>query len=198
MKKTILFDFDGVIINTFDNAFAVSRMIYPTLTLEEYHEKWNGNINHATWPAEKAENPPDFQMEFGKLLKDIEIDPAKKQVLVELSEHFDFHIISSTDSQTLKTFCETNDIHHYFGDILGRDVHTSKVVKFQAIFKKYKLNPHECIFVTDTVGDIEEARASGVGTIIAVADGYQRRETLESAQPTCLIDSIVDLPGVVY
>ena len=85
----------------------------------------------------------------------------------------------------------------YFGDILGYDIETSKVKKFKTLFEKYNLNPKEVIFITDTVGDIDESREVGIGTIIAVADGYQDKKVLEAAHPTFLIDSIVKLEEVI-
>ena len=65
------------------------------------------------------------------------------------------------------------------------------------LFEKYKFDPKDLIFITDTIGDIKEAREVGIENIIAVADGYQDRELLETASPTYLLDSIVDLETVI-
>lgn len=198
MKKTILFDFDGVIADSLPIAFETAKMNHPTLTIESYKDKFKGNISKAVYAEPKINPLFDFQGEFSKKMQTLVLSPAKKMVLQNLSERFNFHVISSTNSQTIKDFCEVNGILHYFGDILGVDVEPSKVKKFQMLFEKYNLDPKELIFVTDTIGDIKEAREVGIENIIAVADGYQDRELLESAHPTHLLDSIVDLEDFVY
>lgn len=198
MKKTILFDFDGVIADSFPVAFEVSKMNYPTLTLESYADKFKENISKAVYAEPKADIEVDFQHEYAKKIKVLGLDPAKKAVLERLSETYDFHIISSTNTETIKDYCELNGILNYFGDILGYDVEASKVKKFQMLFEKYRLDPKELIFVTDTTGDIEEAREAGIGTVIAVADGYQDQKILEASHPTHVIDSIKDLEKVLH
>ena len=46
MKKNyVLFDFDGVIVDSFLHAFEVNKMIYPHLTEKEYRMRFEGNIN---------------------------------------------------------------------------------------------------------------------------------------------------------
>jgi HAD superfamily hydrolase (TIGR01509 family) len=197
MKKTIFFDFDGVIADSFGIAFAVSKMKRPTLTLESYKEKWKANISKAVFTEPESETVVDFHKEFANKMGHLKLTPAKKKVLQDLSERFDFHVISSTRTRTIELFCEANQIYHYFGDILGYDIETSKVKKFQTLLEKYKLDPKEVVFITDTVGDIEEAKEIGIGTIVAVADGYQDREVLTEAHPTFVIDSIVNLEEVI-
>ena len=197
MKKTILFDFDGVIVDSFEISFELSKMFHPTLTLESYNEKWKTNIHKAVFTEPKINVEIDFQHEYAKKMKNLTLSPIKKRVLQDLSERFDFHIISSTNTKTIKDFCEANEIHHYFGDILGADVAKGKVEKFMILIEKYNLDTKETIFVTDTVGDIEEAKEAGLETIIAVADGYQDKETLQNASPTYVIDSIANLEEVV-
>lgn len=197
MKKTIIFDFDGVVADSFNIAFEVSKMKRPTLTLESYKDKWKTNIGKAVFTEPESEIEVNFHDEYAKKMQVLKLSPTKKKVLEDLSEKYIFHIISSTYTQTIKDFCETNNILQYFGDILGYDIETSKVKKFQTLFQKHNLDPKELIFITDTVGDIEEAREVGIGTIVAVADGYQDKKVLETAHPTYLINSIANLEEVI-
>ena len=71
----------------------------------------------------------DFQEEFAKRMELLALSDDKKKVIHNLSEAYDFHIISSTNTETVAKFCERNGIRHYFGDILGHDVAASKVEK---------------------------------------------------------------------
>jgi phosphoglycolate phosphatase-like HAD superfamily hydrolase len=197
MKKTIIFDFDGVVADSFNIAFEVSKMKRPTLTLESYKDKWKTNIGKAVFTEPESDIKIDFHVEYAKKMKALKLSPIKKKALEDLSEKYNFHIISSTYTQTIKDFCETSDILQYFGDILGYDIEASKVIKFQTLLKRHNLDAKELIFITDTVGDIEEAREVGIRTIIAVGDGYQDKEVLEIAHPTYLIDSIANLKEVI-
>lgn len=197
MKKTIIFDFDGVVADSLNIAYETSKMEYPTMTFESYKGKFKTNISKAVFAEPKSDIKINFQEEYAKKMKGLILSPIKKKVLENLSKRFNFHIISSTNTQTIKDFCEMNGILQYFGDILGYDVEASKVKKFQTLIEKHGLDPKELIFVTDTVGDVEEAREVGIGTIIAVSDGYQDRKVLETAHPTHLIDSIANLEEVI-
>ena len=202
MKKTLIFDFDGVVVDSLTIAFEVNRMTRPTLTLESYKDKFRNNDgiragSKAVWDEPTNGSVVDFQEEFAKKMTTLKLKPEKKAVLQKLGEKYNLHIISSTDTETIKAFLRSNGIDQLFGEVLGFDIEPSKTKKFQMLFKKYNLNPMELIFVTDTAGDIEEAREVGISTIVAVADGYQGREVLEAAEPAHTIDSIVDLEKVI-
>jgi len=43
--KFILFDFDGVIADSFSAAFAVNKKVFPSITEQEYRDRFLGNIN---------------------------------------------------------------------------------------------------------------------------------------------------------
>ena len=44
MKKALVFDFDGVIHDTFDIAFAAHKAIHPNRTEEEHRSFFDGNF----------------------------------------------------------------------------------------------------------------------------------------------------------
>ena len=83
-----------------------------------------------------------------------------------------------------------------FKDILGVESHASKEEKFKMLFKKYKLNNKNCLFVTDTLGDILEAGKLGIPTI-AVDFGFHERERLEKGKPLMILSKFEDiLPAI--
>src|SRR3989344_1584467 len=43
-KKCILFDFDGVIVDSFPTAFTAQKIICPNITKEHYRQFFEGNI----------------------------------------------------------------------------------------------------------------------------------------------------------
>jgi len=53
----------------------------------------------------------------------------------------------------------------YFSEILAKDIHASKVEKFKMIFEEYGIKASETLIVTDTVGDVKEAKEVGMKSI---------------------------------
>ncbi len=70
---------------------------------------------------------------------------------------------------------------------MGADVHTSKHEKIKMVFEKYGISASQCIFVTDTLGDMREAKAADVGAI-GVAWGFHSRETLAKGEPFRIVE----------
>jgi phosphoglycolate phosphatase len=196
MKKTIIFDFDGVIADTLNIAFEIAKINYPSLTIDSYKDKWKVRFSEVIFTEPKVGPKISFDEEYAKKVKDLKIDPLKKEILQKLSKDFDFHIISGNNSKTIREFCISNNID-YFIEIMGNDVDVSKVNKFNTLFKKYNLNPKDLIFITDTAGDIIEAKEVGIKTVIAITSGFQDEVVLREAEPTYLIDSILDLKKII-
>ena len=87
-------------------------------------------------------------------------------------------------------------IKTFFSEVLGKETHKSKVEKFKMIFKEYGLKPEECIFVTDTLGDLREAKKVGVPTI-AVTWGYHGKTRLKKGSPNLIIHDFEELTGAI-
>ena len=81
---------------------------------------------------------------------------------------------------------------NYFKEILGLKKHKSKVKKFEYLFQTYKLKSEDCIFITDTLGDILEGNKVNVRTI-AVDFGFHEKERLEKGNPFKIISSFEEL-----
>ena len=64
------------------------------------------------------------------------------------------------------------------------------------LFDKYNLTSDDCIFVTDTVGDILEANKVNLRSI-AVTCGFHEKERLEKVNPFVLISDFSKIKGIV-
>ena len=118
------------------------------------------------------------------------------EVLQKLSENFELIIISSTLTAPIKEILEKEDLNKYFTEIMGNDVHKSKIEKIKMVFDKYQTNPGECVFITDTLGDIKEANHMNVKSI-AVSWGFNHRETLEKGNPMKIVNDPEELLSVL-
>jgi phosphoglycolate phosphatase len=189
--KTIIFDFDGVIHDTFELAYRINiDFLDKNLTKEKYRDFFNGNI------FENAEVDEDDNDKFFKLqneaFKYLKIDENIKKNLEKLSKEFPLFIVSSNQEEALDIYFQNNKFLHIFREILGSKTHKSKVEKFKYLFKKYCLNPGDCVFVTDTLGDILEGNKAGVKTI-AVDFGFHGRDRLEKGKPFRIVSSFEEV-----
>ena len=198
-KKLIFFDFDGVIADSFDAAFKVSKMIHPLLEEEDYRRRFDGNINETAVSSrvQKEYRPDiDFFTEYGPLLLKSPIFIGMKNVAVELSKKYILVIVSSTTTNLISEYLKVHGMGHCFAEIMGNDVHKSKIKKIGMALDKYEVTPDECLFMTDTLGDIKEARHMGVKAI-AVAWGYHSKESLEQGDPFAIARTTQELLDLV-
>ncbi len=193
--KTIIFDFDGVIHDTFDLAYKINVEIFgDTFTEENYRDIFNGNIFKNTDFIEKDSNKfSRLQKEAFKYLK---IDDNIKNNLEKLSKEYALFIISSNEEDTLNMYFQNNDFTHIFKEVLGLETHKSKVKKFEYLFAKYGIKADDCIFVTDTLGDILEGNKAGVRTI-AVDFGFHKRDRLQKGKPFKIVSTFDEILEVI-
>ena len=195
-EKIIIFDFDGVIADSFEIAFAVNGITRPNIKREDYRKLFDGNIYDAEF-KEPAEKEIDFWDELGKRFEALGINRDVKSVIKKLRENFDLFIVSSTTESIIKAYLERLGMLDCFTEILGYETETSKVKKFKMIFKKYRVSPVESIFITDTAGDIKEAQEAKINFIIGILGGFQFRESLEKAKPDAIAEDFNDFFDIV-
>lgn len=202
MKKLfILFDFDGVIADSFLPAFEVQKMICPELSEDSYRKRFEGNINDweelVNMHTEKCRHDIDFFTEYiPRMKKEAQLVSGMKEVVVELERRYSLVVVSSTITSPIREFLETHDMEGHFIQIMGNDVHKSKVEKIKMVFEKYDVGPDDCVFITDTLGDMHEATRVGVGTI-GVVWGFHTPETLLKGKPFRLVEKPSDILLVV-
>jgi phosphoglycolate phosphatase len=195
-EKIIIFDFDGVIADSFEIAFAINQISRPAITRERYRKLFDGNIYDAVL-EDTAVSEVDFFAEYGRRFKNLGIDDRIKPVLKKISENFRLFIISSTTDLIINEYLGRHRILHYFTEVFGCDAETSKVKKFNLLFEKYQVAPTEAIFITDTSGDIKEARQAKVNFIVGILGGYQSEATLEQAQADTIAEDFSDFLQII-
>lgn len=190
-NKVIFFDFDGVIADSLTIAFTVAQMAKPYLTLDRFKSYFNGNINEER-KKDKSVIKIDFDKEFGKHFEKLDIEDQKKLIIQKLSQSYPLFIISSTATYIIKEYLQRHGVLSCFTEILGNDVHASKVEKFAMIYEKHKIEPKNVMFITDSLGDISEARESQIENIVAILGGYQDEKTLKQGKPTKIVKNFIE------
>lgn len=195
-KKIILFDFDGVIVDSFDIGFLVSKKIHPVLTESTFQKLFEGNINESLRLFQEHDaqcrHDIDFFKEYLPKLAQVSTFPGMLEVIDELRKQFRLVVVSSTISSPIREYLEGHNIAGHFDDILGNDIHTSKVEKIKIVIEKYSAAAADCVFVTDTLGDIRETEKAGIG-VIAVSWGFHPHATLKQGHPFRVVDTPQEL-----
>ncbi len=117
-----------------------------------------------------------------------------KETISKLSKDYKLFIASSSSLSNIKGLLEEQNLLKHFTEILGYDSSLSKLDKFKSLIKDHSLEPNDVIFITDTSGDILQAREAKIGHIIGILGGWQDKKTLARANPEIIVDNFQELP----
>lgn len=193
-RKFVLFDFDGVIADSYDVAWDTARKLCARITDSEYRTMFEGNVYERHGEMMAQEHGPECRHDmdwFSEYTPAFEehshLFAGMREVIERLSHKYMLIIVSSTITSPIQGFLEKHHIGRYFSEVMGADVHTSKREKISMLFEKYQTSASECVFVTDTLGDMHEAKAAGVDAI-GVSWGFHSRETLSKGEPFRIVE----------
>ena len=192
MIKLIIFDFDGVIDNNYDLSFELNGKKFTDLTREEHKKIYEGNIHTEREKLKHRDTGFYFLRHLSNTRKTRKIKKETKNALQKLAQNYDLGIVSSCYEYGIKDYLEANEIKDLFSFLYGLETHKLKTHKFKKVLDELNLKENECIFITDTLGDILEANEIGIPTI-AVDFGYHERERLDKGNPLDIVSSFEEL-----
>lgn len=191
--KIVIFDFDGVIANTFDIAYKIMKDLdYIDISADEFRTYFNGNIydqEDITEDVRKEdlhEDSPFFEKYVPQILKTVPVKGID-EVIKTLSADYKLVVVSSTISSAIDDFLTKYDLREYFDTIHGADEERSKSVKIDRILSKLNVSKDDAVFITDTLGDIREADKVGV-KCIATSWGYSSAKNLKKGDALKIVD----------
>lgn len=188
-KKVIIFDFDGVILDSMKVRDLGFREIFKNYDknkverLIEYHRINGGlsrfhkikyfynNILEQNINQEKIDKYVD---EFSKIMKE-ELTQQKYiikdciQFIHKKNKEYDMHIASGSEEKELQYICEQLGISNYFLSINGSPTNKNELVKKILIENNY--NCGEVVIIGDSINDYEAAIKNNISFI-----GYNNRE----------------------
>ncbi|MEI7426023.1 MAG: HAD hydrolase-like protein, partial [Candidatus Moraniibacteriota bacterium] len=110
-EKTIIFDFDGVIHDTYELAFQINFEISgKKLTREQHMDFFNGNVFESTKVSEE-DNEKFFKLQ-NKAFEYLRIDEHIRKNLEKLSALHPLFIISSNQEDALDIYFKNNKFLH--------------------------------------------------------------------------------------
>src|SRR3990167_9109966 len=136
-KRFILFDFDGVIADSYATALSVSQKMCTRITSSEYNRAFEGNVNDWKWeslPGNHVECRHDLDW-FAEYVpafeKEAQPFTGMDQIIETLSKEYVLIVISSTITSPIQGFLEKYHLGRYFSEVMGNDVHTHKQKRYE-------------------------------------------------------------------
>ena len=185
-KKLIFFDFDGVMVDTLDMCARIIFEKNPFPDVVDHIKRVSeGNVTEQLrklYAQGRFRWDPEFHTKYSEQLQFLSLVSGIEEVVKNLHGDHDLTIVSSSHTDPIRSFLLKQNLHTHFEDIDGVDVHHKKTEKMSSQLQKRGLTIDECVFVTDTLGDIREAHELGIPAI-GVTWGYHPRETLQKGNP---------------
>ncbi|TSC62376.1 MAG: phosphatase [Parcubacteria group bacterium Athens0416_74] len=200
MRKFVLFDFDGVIVDSLWLAFGTAQQVHPHFTLEKWLPMFEGNIyanyDHSECTDACKPAQEDYFSIFSSRIGEIVAFSGMPEVVRQLSAKYGLAIVSSSVSMDIVATLKRLGLDAHFADVLGKDVHTSKVEKIHSLLSRYEARADDCVFVTDTLGDMLEAEEAGLDAI-GVSWGFLPKERLVQGKPYRVVDTPQELLAAI-
>ncbi|MBI4439586.1 HAD family hydrolase [Candidatus Woesearchaeota archaeon] len=197
--KAILFDMDGVLLDSHDAWFDVlnsslKKFGRKEITVERFdRDAWAQSFDTVAarfLPNEEvAEISKFYFSRFSDFVKKIKVNPEAKSVLQELKKkRIKTAIVSNSHRKIVELLLKSAGLHQFFDAIVGGDeVKRGKPapdVAFEAC-RRLKVSAKDSIMVGDTVYDIESARSAGCLAIGFRIDADKRIENLSELLELC-------------
>ena len=181
MIKNILFDFDGVIIDSMPTKTEGFRKIFSDFEPEAVqkildYNNLNGGLSRYVKIRYFFEEILSSSIEENEVLryaddfsKIVKKELTNKELLI--AEVVDFlqrnhknyrlHIVSGADEKELQYLCKELGVDQYFLSIHGSPTHKNDLVK--QLLEKHKYDLSETILIGDSINDYEAAEVNKIG-----------------------------------
>jgi phosphoglycolate phosphatase len=199
----ILFDFDGVVADSFEVFFrefkaVCSEMHFRRLNSERAFLKlFEGNLlrellkkGFPVWRLKRLLRR--FEPRIREANLKVEPFDDMPVILNELAAAYPVYVITSNVSETVEAFLRRFEVEG-IRDILGADKEASKVKKIRLIAARHP--EHAPYYIGDTKGDMLEARRAGA-VAVAAGWGWHPEDTLRSGKPDHFLRLPEDLRGL--
>lgn len=202
--KCIVFDFDGVLADSFDCLYSLNKralfLVGINLPVDKYQDFFNSNFHSALKSYIKEPASYEKVLKFRKRNFEVyyskaDLFPEVPPLIKNLATKNYLAIASSTKSVFINPLLRRHYLKRYFKRVIGT-LDYSKEAVLKEIISAIKVKPNQTIMVTDTTGDIRVAKRMGLGTI-AVTWGYQPLNLLKKAKPDMIAKTFEELEATL-
>jgi len=198
--ETIIFDFDGVLANSFEQVYALNKMamagVGARLSRNQYRDFFMNNV-HAAFKEFLKDGVSYLNFvqirnnNFKKYYSAVKLFPGIPKVIKKLEEKSFLSIVSSGEKGEIVRLLKKANICDYFHAIYASTEY-SKEEGINLVLKTLAINPHEAVMISDTCGDLNLAKNLGLKTI-GVSWGFHSAKKLLSTKPDFLANNLIEL-----
>lgn len=206
--KAVIFDFDGVLVNSKRAIFKTYREACKEMgikfysSLAEFSKNIDGNYEHfyvrLGIPKKYFKKMSlAYKKHYRKFEKEVSLFSGVENVLKKLKSHgFKVGIVSNTHDYIIKYFLKKFRIAKYIDVVVGGnkiDRLKPDPAEINVAMKKMKVKPEETIFIGDMEVDMIAGRRAKVKNLIAVTYGYHPKSRLKKFNP----DEFIEKPSKI-
>lgn len=215
MKKLVIFDLDGTLVNTIADLgqstnYALHKLGYPTYAIEDYKMKVGNGINklfeRALPEGEKTqENVLRVRSEFIPYYNEHNTDLSRPyQGMPELLELLQSRGIKTAVSSNKYQQATSKIISHFFPNIHwtavygqrdGIPIKPDPTIVYQ-ILEVSGIDKAEALYVGDSCVDMQTGRNAAIETC-GVTWGFRPRTELEQYNPQHIADTVEELKDII-
>lgn len=207
LARTVIFDFDGTIADSFESGFALvnrfaERYGYRQVTREEIPEMkmlsaWQccRRVGIKAWKIPRLARR--IRKEQRKGIDAIPVFAGMPEALGTLSRRGDrLGIVTSNAKKNVLRFLELHHLESIFDFVYCDRSIFGKWKTMQKVMKKFDVKTGSCVVVGDELRDLEAAWRNGLG-FVGVSWGLNARAVLEREAPGSVVDAPAALPDAI-
>ncbi len=195
--KTVIFDFDGTLVDSFKVAIEVAHELTHRSTLVQPEEIVRLRKLRLLDVAKELKLPRwqwPFLLFRGRRMMTKRLDevtpfPGMQAVIKDLHESgYNLLVMSSNSQGNVQRVLNARSLSQYFSFIKGGIGLMGKAKGLRELMAQEKLVAADCIYVGDEPRDIEGSRKVGL-PCISVTWGFNAPELLRDHQPLAIVDT---------
>jgi phosphoglycolate phosphatase len=197
-RKSVVFDFDGTIADSFHLILAVGNQLAAEYGMEPVTPEKLETLRHMTSKQILAELdlpilqlPQMFRRFKAALREEVVNFPfilGMRETILELwDQDYVLGVVTSNSAATVQEFLNHQGIGHLFEFVESCPYYLGKQRVLRRIAQQHRLDLDKMIYVGDETRDIDAAKKIHVQSV-AVTWGFNSPQTLRDRQPDYLID----------
>jgi len=206
--STLIFDFDGTLVDTLKPAHKIIQILAQEFDREELLKKYSIDYLRGKTLRElkRLFKIRLYQMPallrrsrqlFTEEINQVNFFPGTINILRNLKQNrYRLGILSSNSKENVDKMLKLNQIAHLFDFVYSESTIFSKSRSLKLILKKQNLICEEVVYIGDEVRDIESCKAIGL-RMIAVGWGLNTKKVLLKFKPEYLIDKPEEIIGIL-
>lgn len=203
-KKLVVFDFDGVIVDSLaQHTKAYSEICrffgkaLPAETLDEWkawHDpKWENNYKRLGITDTKKADEIYFKF-FD--YANTETFEGIKEIIAHLDTKYNLAIVSNTERRLVEKELHKHGIHKHFPVINGYNHDSNKIKRLGEALNTFGTKPEDTVMVGDAAVDIQAGKALGTKTI-GILYGFTIEERITREKPDAIARSAKEIPSLI-